>query len=174
MHFGIPSVMLWLRATARISAVFLASAFASAALRLLWPSALTRWMAANRHRFILLFALSHTFHLAGVVTLATLMPAQFFSKKALLFQIPGGLGYGLIYYLAWIAFRRRRDPELRDTKMQTIGLYILWTVFTLAFVAGMWRDTSIYAPLAAMMLLALAVRIFAGFTAASRQSSALA
>jgi len=174
MNFDVPSVMLWLRVTARISAVFLAGAFTSPALWLLWPSAFTQWMAATRHRFTLFFALSHTFHLAGVAALASLMPVQFFSKKGLLVQIPGGLGYVLIYYLAWMAFQRRRDPELRDTKMQTTGLYILWVVFTLAFTAGMWRNALIYAPLATMMLLALAVRIFARFTAAARQSSAAA
>src|SRR5579859_2212530 len=174
MNFDVPSVMLWLRVTARISAVFLAGAVASAALRMLWPSALTQWMAANRHRFTLLFALSHTLHLMGVATLATLLPAQFFSKKGLLFEIPGGLGYVLIYYLAWMAFVRRKNPELRDTKMQTIGLYIVWAVFALAFIAGTWRNALIYVPLASMMLLALAARIFARFTAVSRQSSAVA
>jgi methionine sulfoxide reductase heme-binding subunit len=172
MHLELSSVMLWLRVTARISAIFLAGAFAAPALRLLWPSPLTTWMAASRHRFTLLFALSHTFHLAGVLTLASLMPAQFFSKKVLLVQIPGGVGYVLIYYLAWMAFARRKNPELRDTKMQTFSLYIAWAVFALAFTAGMRRDALIYAPLAAMMLLALGVRIFARFSVAPRHSSA--
>jgi len=155
------SVMLLLRVTARISGVLLASAFASPALRRLWPSALTEWMAGNRHRFTLLFALSHTIHLAGVVMLAILMPDRFLSKQGLAVLIPGGLAYALIYYLAWMAFARRRNPDLPDTKMQTFAIYALWAIFTLAFTRRSSGSVLIYAPLALVMWLALAARVWA-------------
>jgi hypothetical protein len=117
MHLSLPSLLLYLRATARISAVFLAGAFASSALRLLWSSPITAWMAAKRHRFTLLFALSHTFHLAGVAALASLIPGKLLSMPALLGLIAGGVGYVLIYYLAGMAFLRRKSPELPDSKI---------------------------------------------------------
>jgi methionine sulfoxide reductase heme-binding subunit len=159
MHLDPSGVMLWLRVTARTSAVLLAASFASPALRQLWLSALTQRMAANRHRFTLLFALSHTVHLAGVAMLASLTPDQFFSKRGLLVLVPGSLAYALIYYLAWMAFTRQKSPDLPDSKMQTFAAYVLWAVFTLAFTTGLKRNAWIYAPLALMMWLALAVRL---------------
>jgi hypothetical protein len=159
----LPSVMLWLRVTARISATLLASSFASLGLRRLWPSALTGWMATNRHRFTMLFAASHTLHLAGVVMLAALTPDQFFSKKALPGLVLGSAGYALIYYMAWMAFMRRKNPDLADTKMQTFALYVISAVFTLAFTLFLWRNALIYAPLALVMWSAFAVRLRAKF-----------
>ena len=161
MPFNLPEVMLFLRVTARISAMFLASAFAASALRQLWPSPMTLWMAANRHRFTLLFALSHTFHLAGVAALISLVPERFSTMSALPTFIFGGLGYALIYYAALAALSRRKNPELRDSKMKTAILYILWTVFTLAFVLGIRNSVWIYAPLVTMMLLAWIARLCA-------------
>jgi hypothetical protein len=171
MHGNLAGVMLWLRVTARTSSLLLVCAFAGPALARLWPSALSQWMASNRHRFTLLFALSHTLHLAGIVMLATLIPAQFVTKKGLLVQIPGASVYVLIYFLAYMAFTRRRNPELADTKMQTFGLYLLWGIFTLAFTAGIWKNALIYAPLAVMMWAALTARIAAKRVTALRPQS---
>lgn len=169
MHWDLDGVMLWLRVTARFSGIFLAASLAAPALALLWPSAFTQWMAGNRHRLTLLFAFSHTLHLGGVMALVSLRSAQFFSRSGLVVLIGGGLGYVLIYYLAAMAFLRRKTPEMRDAKMQVISSYILWAAFTLAFSIGLPRNPWIYAPLAAIMLFALAVRIFAKHTAAVRQ-----
>jgi len=159
MQLNLPDVMLFLRVTARISAVFLASSFASSALRQLWPSPLTTGMAARRHSFTMLFALSHTFHLVGIAALVSLVPERFSSMSALPTFVFGGLGYALIYYSAVMAFARRKTPELRDSNLQTAVLYILWTVFTLAFVLGMRNHAWIYAPLVLMMLFALVARV---------------
>jgi hypothetical protein len=161
MRLNLPDVMLFLRVTARISAIFLAGSLASSALRQLWSSPLTSWMALNRHRFTLLFALSHTFHLVGIAALISLVPERFSSMSALPTFIFGGLGYALIYYAAVMAFVRRKTPELRDSKMQTAVLYILWTVFTLAFVLGIRNNAWIYTPLVLMMLLAWVARVCA-------------
>lgn len=160
--------MLWLRITARPSGVLLACAFAAPALRALIPSAITVWIAARRHRFILAFALSHTFHLAGVVALFMLDHDRF-SGPALPGVIGGGLAYGLIYYLAGMAWLRRSRPELLDSKMQTFSLYILWSTFTLAFIVGLSRSLWIYAPLVTIMLTAFVVRMCARFSAAGHR-----
>ncbi len=168
-------LMLYLRVTARISAMLLAAAFAAPGLGRLWPASFTAGMAASRHRLILLFALSHTLHLGGIVTLAALAPAHFLSKAALTGLIGGGLGYVLIYYLAWRAFVQQRNIGSRDSTLQTVIFYILWAIFTLVFTAGIWRNALIYAPLAAVMWLALVVRICAKLApAASSQSSVTA
>jgi len=184
MHSSFPILMLYLRVTARISAMLLAAAFAAPGLLRLLPSPFTAWMAESRHRLILLFALSHTLHLGGIVTLAALAPAhfssQFLYKSTLAGLIGGALGYVLIYYLAWRAFVQQRNigsrnSELRDSTLQTVTFYILWAIFTLVFTAGIWRNALIYAPLAAVMWLALVVRICAKLApAASSQSSVTA
>jgi sulfoxide reductase heme-binding subunit YedZ len=173
----LPGVLLWLRVTARISAVLLACSFAAPGLRRLWPSALTEWMAANRHHFTLLFVLSHSFHLGGIVMLAVLEPLRFspqlLSGPALTGLTGGGLVYVLIYYLAWMELRRRKNPELPETKMQTFGFYLTWAIFTVAFTTGTWRNAWIYSPLAATMWVAFVVRI-AAMLRDSRQQSAIA
>jgi branched-subunit amino acid ABC-type transport system permease component len=118
-------------------------------------------MAANRHHSTLLFALSHTLHLAGVVILATLLPDQFVSKKGVPVLIVGGIGYALIYYMAWMAFAHRKRPDLPDGKMQVFGSYVIWAVFTLAFTTGLLRNAWVYAPLALVMWFAFAARVAA-------------
>jgi succinate-acetate transporter protein len=174
MHLDPTSVMLLLRVTARISGILLATSFASLALCRLWPSPLTRWMAANRHRIMLLFVLSHTVHLAGVVTLAGLMPERYFSKQGLAVFIPGGLAYALIYYLAWMALARRKNPDLPDTKMQTFAIYVIWGIFTLSFTTGLKRHAWIYALLASVMWLGFAVRVWAKVTVKTPEKVSLA
>ena len=180
MHSSFPYLMLYLRVTARISAMLLAAAFAAPGLSQLWPASFTAGMAARRGRLILLFALSHTLHLGGIVTLAALAPGHFLSKAALAGLIGGALGYVLIYYLAWRAFVQQRNAELRGSelrppKLETFTLYLVWAIFTLVFTAGILRNALIYAPLAAEMWLALVVRICAKLApAASSQSSAAA
>jgi hypothetical protein len=154
-------VMLWLRITARMSGVLLAASFAASGLRQLWPSALNIYIGASRHRFMLLFALSHTLHLAAIAMLAALLPNQVFAKKNIPGLVLGVMGYVLIYYLASMAFTARKKPHLPDRKMQTFGLYLLWAVFTLAFTSGIWRDGWVYAPLASVMWIAMVVRIWA-------------
>jgi len=171
MHWDLSTVMLWLRVTARTSGVLFAVAFAASASRLLWFSPVTAWLAANRHRFTLAFVLSHTLHLAGVVSLASLNPERFFSRQALPGEIGGGLVYVLIYYLAYMAFLRQSNPELADSKMQTLTLYIVWIIFALAFTAGIWRNAWIYTPLASMMWLAWLVRIRARLAASNHAQS---
>jgi hypothetical protein len=171
MHVTLAGVMLWLRVTARISGFLVACAFAAPALLRLRPSGLTQWMAGNRHRFTVFFALSHTLHLAGIVMLATLIPAQFLTRKGLMVQIPGAIVYLLIYFLAWRAFTRRKNPELPDTKIETFGLYVLWGIFTLALTTGLWKNALVYAPLAAMMWAALVIRISARWAAPLRRQS---
>src|SRR5260370_4471970 len=165
MHSSFPMLMLYLRVTARISAMLLAAAFAAPGLLRLLPSPFTAWMGESRHRLILLFALSPTLHLGGIVTLAALAPAhfssQFLYKSALAGLIGGALGYGLIYYLAWGGLVQQRNIGSRDSTLQTVTFYILWAIFTLVFIAGIWRNALIYAPLAAVMFLSLVVRLSA-------------
>jgi len=161
MHLDPSVVMLSLRVTARMSAVLLACSFASQGLRRLWRSAFTLSMEENRHRLTLLFALSHTLHLAAIVALATLQPDQVFMRKNVPGLILGAMGYALIYYLAWGAFVARKTPDLPDSKIQTFGIYILWAVFTVAFTIGARRNALIYTPMALIMWFAFAVRMWA-------------
>ncbi|HEV3038077.1 MAG TPA: hypothetical protein VHA33_09895 [Candidatus Angelobacter sp.] len=167
-------VMLWLRITARMSGVLLAASFAAQGLRQLWPTAPTLYIEAGRHRFTLFFALSHTLHLAAIVMLATLLPNQVFAKKNIPGLVLGAMGYVLIYCLAWMAFTAQKKPYLPDGKIQTVGLYILWTVFTLAFTSGIWRNGWVYVPLASVMWLALVVRIWARSATRARERTSVA
>lgn len=162
IHLDPSHIMLWLRVTARTSAILLACAFVSRGLRQIWRSPLILSLEANRHRFTLLFGLSHTLHLVGIVALATLLPDQVFAKKNIPGLVLGAIGYALIYYLAWMAFANRKNPELPDGKTQTFGMYVLWAVFTIAFTAGVWRNAPIYTSLALVMWLAFVVRLWAG------------
>src|SRR5690349_16869479 len=66
-------VRVAIRTTARVSFALFLPAFLADALAQLWPAVATSWLQANRGRFTLGFAASHTLHLGFIfASVATL------------------------------------------------------------------------------------------------------
>ncbi len=148
-----------LRATARSSVLLFVAAFSASALRRLWPMPATAWLLRNRRYVGLAFAFSHTLHLLAVIGLVR---GGFVQLDPAILAL-GGVGYGFIYAMAATssdAAVRTLGPR-RWRRLHRIGIWWVWAVFALLYgartVAVGWE----YAPLAAGLAAALALRLAA-------------
>lgn len=165
------SIRLMLRITARASVALFLCAFASVALHRLWPVPATRWLEETRRRWTLGFAASHTLHLAAIVALATSMGRErFLHAVGWVALIVGGMVYLFIYGLAVDALTGGRAPLLNSPRFQSFAHYLIWTIFALGF-GGRALTSLFYLPFALAVIVALALRVFAGVQ--SRRAAAL-
>ena len=151
-------IHLLLRYTARTTFVFFFFAFTGTALRDLWPTGLTLWLARKRDWFLIAVAISHTLHLAAIIALFQTMG---WAKLQITTLVGGGLVYLLIYLLALNAVLRLRAGQekflLGGTKSEAVALYLIWLVFALAYIPRIipgWPGHSLLgiASLAALVL----------------------
>lgn len=148
-----------LHLTARTTFVFFVCAFAGNALRDLWPSALSAWLARQRDWFLLAVAASHTFHLAAIIAFFQVVG---WSQLKLMTAVGGGSVYLLIYGLAIVAIRRlrsRREIFFLKPTFEAFAMYLIWLIFALAFVPRIISGWPVYSFFGLMALAALLVRV---------------
>jgi hypothetical protein len=154
------SIHLLLRYTARTTFAFFTFAFTGNALRDLWPTGLTLWLARKRDWFLIAVAVSHTLHLAAIIALFQTIG---WAKLQATTLVGGGLVYLLIYMLALNAVARLLAGQekflLGRAKSEAVALYLIWLVFALAFVPRIVSGWPLYSLLGALALTALALRI---------------
>jgi methionine sulfoxide reductase heme-binding subunit len=150
-----------IRLTARTSvALFLLAFTASAAWRF-WPSAWTRWQRRNRRYLGVSFAFSHGVHLVAILTLLRMAPAEMADVTAVTW-IGGGLAYAFIAAMTATSFDRTTQmigPRAWKI-LHTTGSYYIWLIFANSYIsrAAIMPE---YIPAAALVVLALALRIAA-------------
>jgi hypothetical protein len=88
-----------IRATARSSLLYFSAAFAASSLHRLLRRPATAWMLRNRRWLGLSLAVSHSIHLAAILTLAFGFPAEYASVPPLT-RIGGTLGFFAIAAMA--------------------------------------------------------------------------
>ena len=93
------TIRVAIRTTARISFVLFLGAFLGNALYSLVPAATTRWLKANKDRFTLGFAASHTVHLACILTLVAVIGRDHVFNGRIM-PVPFTIGLLFIYALA--------------------------------------------------------------------------
>lgn len=129
---GEEGVRLAVRASARTSVALFSLAFAAASLFRLWPTAFTRWLLANRRYVGVSFAVSHGFHLAGLIVLARLAPG--FTPDPVTLVV-GGLGYVFVAAMTATSFDRTAawlGPR-RWRLLHKTGAYYVWFVFFVSY-----------------------------------------
>jgi methionine sulfoxide reductase heme-binding subunit len=172
------AILLSLRISARISCLLFLAAFAGSGLRRLWPSNWTAWVDKSRPMFLLLFAGSHSVHLALIFALARAMSDQFSKRFPLYVLIAGGALFALIYGLAvaayfdWRSRGMMRIPVLHSPVFQGIAMYLLWLVFALAFVTGTFRHPETYVFFGLAVVSALVLRIIGRVSAVRIEKAA--
>ncbi len=127
---GEEGIRMVVRATARTSVVLFGLAFAASSLRRVWPSALTRWLLANRRYLGVSFATSHAAHLLALFALADWSLATFAAKGDWAGLVLGGLGYLFVAAMAATSFDRTAawlGPR-RWQRLHTIGGWYLWFI----------------------------------------------
>lgn len=149
-----------LHLTARTTFVFFVCAFIGPALRDLWPSAVSVWLAKQRDWFLLAVAASHTFHLAAIIAFFQVIG---WSHLNLVTLIGGGSVYLLIYGLAMVAVLRLRGKQeislLRRPKFEAFAMYLIWLIFALAFVPRIVSGWPVYTLFGIVALGAISVRV---------------
>jgi sulfoxide reductase heme-binding subunit YedZ len=150
------------RVTARTSVALFLAAFTAAALWRLWPNAWTRWQRQNRRYLGVSFAVSHGVHLVAIFWLQHVRPVEFAQSVTVVTWMGGGLAYVFIAAMAATSFDRTTQmigPRAWKI-LHTTGSYYIWLIFANSYI-GRAVAMPEYIPAAALVLLALAVRIAA-------------
>lgn len=124
------------RATAGVSAGFFLAAFSAASLAQLWRSDATHWLRRERRGLGLGFVGAYVVHLLAVIgsSVAGDPPGP-------LAVLGGGLAYLLVFAMA-LTSRDRAVVWLGQRRWQLLhgaGMYYLWTIFTLSYLASIQR-----------------------------------
>ena len=153
-------IHLLLRITARTTFVLFFFAFTGNALRDLWPSSFSTWLARKRDWFLVAMAVSHSVHLAAIVALFQLIG---WSRLRLITLLGGGFVYVLIYLLAVNALGRmwsgREGFWVGSLRSEAVALYLIWLIFALAFIPRMVSGWPVYSLFGTAALAALIIRI---------------
>lgn len=150
------------RLTARTSIALFLAAFTAAALWRLWPNAWTRWQRQNRRYLGVSFAVSHGVHLVAIFWLQHVRPVEFAQSVNAITWIGGGLAYGFIAAMTATSFDRTAQligPRAWKI-LHTTGSYYIWLIFANSYI-GRALAMPEYIPAAALVLLALGLRIAA-------------
>ena len=149
------TIRVAIRATARISFVLFLGAFLGNALYSLVPSVTTRWLKANKDRFTLGFAASHTVHLAFILTLVVAIGREHAFKGTMV--VPFTTGFLFIYALAaGVLFRSR---PLLSSHLEALAHYYLMALFAVSFTRHAIVKPLFYSPFVLIAITALGVRI---------------
>jgi sulfoxide reductase heme-binding subunit YedZ len=137
-------------------------AFLAEALSRLWPVFPTSWLKANRGRFTLGFAASHTVHLAFILALMRAL-----GREHLLNELGWGIltafttGLLFIYALATGVLLPHHKFWLTSPRFEAFAQYFLITLFAFAFALSGLPRPLFYAPFVLAAIGALGVRITA-------------
>ena len=157
------SFHLAMRMTARISFLLFFLAFTASSLNRLWPTKSTQWLRRNRRYIGVSFAVSHTVHLALIVTIAFAIPEPFRSELRVAGLALGAIAYGFIITMA-LTSSNRAQTWLGRGKWQVLhrtGGYFILLVFTLTYVKHLLTNPAFYSPFIIAVIAILGLRIAA-------------
>lgn len=169
---GVDGLRLAIRSTARTSLVLFVLAFTAAAMAELAPGALTRWQRRNRRYLGVSFAVSHFIHLAAILALAVADRTLFWQLTNVTTIVLAGTAYLFIAAMAATSFDRTAawlGPR-RWRLLHLIGGWYIWISFAIAVGKRVPLDR-FYWPMAALVLAAALVRLFAMFRRGRRQAA---
>ena len=152
-----------IRATARTSFILFVAAFVAPALDALLARTWTRWLRRHEAALFVSFAVSHLVHALAILLLVAATAGASWRAVGASQIYGGGLAYVFIIWLAvanlvGANFERRRWRQLRS-----FALYYIWFIFMFSY--GSRAAVSLrFAPLALILLVALALRLASAYT----------
>jgi sulfoxide reductase heme-binding subunit YedZ len=165
----VDAARLVIRWTARTSLVLFLLAFVASALVRLAPGAGSQALTGRRRALGLGFAISHGWHLAGILALAYLDPVLFDQLTN-----PVTIGSGVIAYLFIVAMAAtssdravRRLGAANWRRLHVTGSWYLFLSFLVAFGKRAVVNTD-YGPAMILLALALALKAAAAYKARTR------
>lgn len=154
---GLDTVQRGLQATARMSVVLFALAFAASTLRRLWPAPPTAWLLRNRRYVGVSFALSHFVHLGLIASLVHYTPERFAAPQEL---VPGAIAYAFLAAMTVTSFDgpAARLGKRRWKRLHLAGSWWIWFVFTAKYSSYIPRSFA-YAAIAGALWAIAALRV---------------
>ena len=162
-----------IRLTARTSLTLFVLAFTASSLAQFWPSAMTRWIRANRRHFGLAFAFSHGVHAAAIIALSQLDQALFDELTAPAAFIAGGTGYLVIVLMAATSFDRIA-AAIAPKAWRIVhigGAWFLAVFFVVNFGRRAVLRPELYWPYMALILAAIALRLIGHIRSRNRDAA---
>lgn len=167
LMFGIPATFylnahgyteeplgLMLRISARIALLIYLAVFIARPLRQLTANAASKWLLTNRRYLGITFASIMTAHLILLITLNGIKPV-----------IPGIVAFILVYLMLVTSFDKPAAAlgPRRWRILHKSGLYFIGAIFSITVVSNVRAAPadSVYLAMAALMLIALGIRIAA-------------
>jgi sulfoxide reductase heme-binding subunit YedZ len=148
-------------ATARLAFPIFAVAFTASALRMLAPSATTRWLVRNRRHLGLAFAFVHFIHLGALVALN----AERDTVPDTVTLVGGGLAYFFVLAMALTSSDAAQRLLRRNwRRLHLAGGWWIWVVFTQSYagrVAGGAEPWDVYVLLTAVAVAVPVLRFVA-------------
>ncbi len=153
---------LIIRTTAQTSFLLFLAAFSASALHSQWPAPSTKWLRANRRYVGVSFAVSHTYHLAAIISLAIITKGEAMANTSTVTLVAGAIGYIFLAAMVATSFDQtaRRLGARAWRRLHTTGMYYLWGVFMFSY-GGRAAVSLKYLPLALLLIAALALRVIA-------------
>jgi methionine sulfoxide reductase heme-binding subunit len=152
------TIRVAIRVTARISFVLFLGAFLGNALYCLVPAAATRWLKANKDRFTLGFAASHTVHLACILTLVAVIGREHVFNGTIM-PVPFTIGLLFIYALATgVLFRHL---PFWSSRFEALAHWYLMALFAVSFMRHAMMRPLFYTPFVLVAAIAAGLRIAA-------------
>ncbi len=163
-------VRMLIRASARSSLLLFSLAFAASSLRRLWPVPASAWLLRNRRQLGLGFALSHAVHLAAIVAVARLWPADFWVEGVGVTIAGGGVGYLFLAAMAATSFDRSAAWLSRRSwrRLHLVGSWVLWAIFLQTLTASVFVFGPRYLPQVLLLLAVAGLRLTASRSPARR------
>lgn len=163
-----------IRHTAQTSFVLFMAAYFASSLRVFWRSDTSKWLLANRRYLGVSYAVSHTYHLAFIVTLARTSTA-FRDDISMVTIVGGGMAYVLMYLMALTSFDRTAAWLGRRNwvRLHKVGIHYNWGIFFNSYLSRALVPSLLYTPFALVMIAGLGLRI-AAWLRARRPAPSLA
>ena len=155
-------VRVWVRNSARSSVMLFLLAFSASSLQRLLGQRWSEWLLRNRRYIGVSFAVSHFYHLLGLISLALWFPQYLFNEIGWPFLAAGSLGYAFIAAMTATSFDKTRAwlGERPWRRLHTLGAYYLWLIFAVSYFMRAFEDR-FYIPFAGLVALAMLLRISA-------------
>jgi sulfoxide reductase heme-binding subunit YedZ len=150
------------RNTARTSSVFFVCAFVGRALRSLWLTRLSRWLAERETYLFASFTTSHVIHAVALFALAAVTRGESLEGRGATLVF-GGLAYVFMFAICFTSFGRAAswvESHAYARTLRAVGLYLIWSIFLISF-GGRAVQSAPYVPVTLLLLAALALRVAA-------------
>ncbi|MDB4960055.1 MAG: hypothetical protein JWP01_54 [Myxococcales bacterium] len=161
---------LVIRWTARTSFVMFALAYVARPACQLWPSRQTKTLLAYRKWIGLGFAVSHLFHLAGILWLASPDPAAFVRSQSPVILV------AVVTFIAVFAMAitsitaiRKRMKHMTWRRLHQFGIHLAWVPFMSTYALAI--GTSIVFAIPTLILIVIAFIRFAAWRRGSMRAN---